>query len=63
MRDAKLSTSVTSDEKQAFREIAAADGKTMSEKLRDLVYEELERNDHLTSETVTDPNRTTAASD
>ena len=41
-RDEKLSTSVTDAEKQAFREVAAIDGKNMSEKLRGLVYDCLE---------------------
>jgi len=42
MRTEKLSTTVTEDEKQAFREVAAADGMNMSQKLRALVYDELE---------------------
>ena len=42
MRTGKLSTTVTEDEKQAFREVAAADGMNMSQKLRALVYDELE---------------------
>lgn len=41
MRDKKLSTTVTEAEKQDFRELSAIDGITMSEKLRDLVYQEL----------------------
>jgi len=47
-RDEKLSTTVTAGEKQSFREIAAKDGMNMSEKLRSLVYDELERRDHET---------------
>lgn len=42
MRDEKLSTTVTPEEKQHFREIAAEDGMNMSQKLRELVYEEIE---------------------
>jgi hypothetical protein len=45
MRDQKLSTTVTDGEKQDFREIAAIDGVTMSEKLRELVYDELRDRD------------------
>ena len=49
MRDDKLSTTVTEEEKQAFRELSAKDGMTMSEKLRELVYDELERRGGTTS--------------
>jgi hypothetical protein len=48
-RDEKLSTTVTEREKQAFRELAAIDGLTMSGKLRELVYDELEERDRKTT--------------
>lgn len=50
MRTEKLSTTVTEGEKQSFREIAAADGMNMSQKLRELVYDELEARGRETTE-------------
>jgi len=48
-RDEKLSTSVTEDEKLNFRLLAAGSGMNMSQALRKLVYDELERHDIETS--------------
>jgi len=48
-RDEKLSTSVTEDEKLNFRLLAAGSGMNMSQALRTLVYDELERHDIETS--------------
>ncbi len=42
-RDEKLSTSVTEDEKRNFRLLAACTDMNMSQGLRTLVYDELER--------------------
>lgn len=49
MRQEKLSTSVTADEKAAFRVVAAESNMTMAEKLRELVYDELEDHEYDTS--------------
>jgi hypothetical protein len=42
-REEKLSTSVTDEEKLNFRRLAACNGENMSERLRALVYGDLER--------------------
>jgi hypothetical protein len=51
-REAKLSTSVTDEEKLRFRRLAACNGENMSERLRKLVYEDLERHGLETSREV-----------
>ncbi|WP_436925766.1 ribbon-helix-helix protein [Halosimplex amylolyticum] len=45
-RTEKLSTSVTEDEKSRFRVLAAERDMTMAELLRELVYEELQEEEH-----------------
>jgi len=49
MRSDKLSTSVHESEKQDFRMLCASEGKQMGEKLRELVYDELEAQGYETS--------------
>lgn len=44
-RTEKISTSVTEDEKSRFRVIAAKRDMSMAELLRELVYDELEKED------------------
>ncbi|WP_459192932.1 hypothetical protein [Halosimplex sp. J119] len=45
-RTEKISTSVTEDEKSRFRVLAAERDMTMAELLRELVYEEIEVDEH-----------------
>jgi hypothetical protein len=51
-RGEKLSTSVTDEEKLRFRRLAACNGENMSERLRKLVYRDLERHGLETSREV-----------
>jgi Arc/MetJ-type ribon-helix-helix transcriptional regulator len=51
-REEKLSTSVTDEEKLRFRRLAACNGQNMSERLRKLVYADLERHGLETSREV-----------
>jgi len=63
MRDEKLSTTVTGDEKTSFRMAAAAENMNMSEKLRDLVYDYLEEEGHEVSRETTEGNPTVPMTD
>jgi len=48
-RNEKVSTSVTAEEKQAFRMLSAMKDEQMAETLRGLVYDELEKHGYTTS--------------
>jgi len=48
-RDKKIATTVTEEEKQEFRLLAAEHGMNMSQYLRELVYDDLEANGTETS--------------
>jgi len=59
MRDEKLSTTVTDDEKSAFRVEAAKEDMNISQKLREIVYDYLEEQGESTSREAAEGNPTT----